>query len=400
MAGTVIPMDKRLAMIAAGELAAVCVSDLCAELGISRQSYYRLRARWRKDGAAGLEPYSKRPAHSPNQIPVELEDQIVRLRQDLPLDNGAQSIAYALARAGQRVPALSTIHRALVRHGLVVPAPHKRPRQHYRSFEAAAPNERWQLDGTGWRLAGGQSACIMDVLDDHSRLAVDGRVGGTETGALAWEAFSCGAAQFGLPAGTLSDNGSAFTGRVHGGVADFERDLAALGVATCFSSPGHPRTCGKVERYHRTKKAWLRTQPLACTYSQLQRQDDTFRAYYNEDRPHRALRGATPAERWAASPRAVPAVVPLPLDGFASLEIAPALVSSTGVIAAGRVTVHLGTQWAGAALTVVRYTNRVLVLHGAQLVRGVLLDDDPNHRYYGSGTSSGGPRRERLVLRS
>ena len=396
----VIPMDKRLTMIAAGELAAVRVSELCGELGISRQTYYRLRARWRKDGPAGLEPYSKRPSHSPNQIPAELEDEIIRLRQDLPLDNGAQSIAYALERAGHRVPALSTIHRALVRHGLVVPAPQKRPRASYHRFEAAAPNERWQFDGTGWRLAGGQSVCIMDVLDDHSRLAVAGRVGGTETGALAWEAFSVGASEFGLPAGTLSDNGSAFTGRIHGGVADFERDLAALGVATCFASPGHPRTCGKVERYHQTKKAWLRTQPLACTYSQLQRQDDTFRVYYNEDRPHRALRGATPAERWAASPRAVPAIGPLKLDGFASLELAPALVSSTGVIAAGGIGVHLGTQWAGATLTVLRYTNRVLVLHGAKLVRSVVLDDDPNHRYYGSGLPSGGPRKERILRRS
>src|SRR5687768_10036763 len=87
------------------------VSEVCRELDISRDSNYRLKRRWDREGPAGLVPRSRRPHRSPHMIPVGLEDEIVRLRKELPLDNGAQTIAYHLARAGGPVPSVATIHR-------------------------------------------------------------------------------------------------------------------------------------------------------------------------------------------------------------------------------------------------------------------------------------------------
>src|SRR4051794_12158235 len=98
MAGRVVSMEKRLTMLAAAELPGVEVSALCAELGVSRQTFYRLRRRVAAEGPEGLAPRSRRPHRSPGQIPAVLEDEIVRLRKTLPLDNGAQSIVYELAR--------------------------------------------------------------------------------------------------------------------------------------------------------------------------------------------------------------------------------------------------------------------------------------------------------------
>jgi transposase-like protein len=68
MAGKVVPMETRLALMVAGELEAVSVGAVCRELGISRQTYYRLRRRYRQDGPAGLTPRSRRPRHSPQQL--------------------------------------------------------------------------------------------------------------------------------------------------------------------------------------------------------------------------------------------------------------------------------------------------------------------------------------------
>src|SRR4051794_1441449 len=148
MAQKVVSMETKLrAVFAAGE-GGVPVSALCAELGISRQSFYKYKRRWDAHGPAGLVERSRRPRNSPRLISVELEDEIVRLRKTLPLDNGAQSIAYHLARAGWAVPDVRTIHRALVRRGMVLPQPQKRPRSAWRRFEWPRPNDAWQIDAT------------------------------------------------------------------------------------------------------------------------------------------------------------------------------------------------------------------------------------------------------------
>ncbi len=80
------------------------------------------------------------------------------------------------------------------------------------------------------------------------------------------------------------------------------------------SRPYHPQSCGKVERFHQTQKKWLATQPRAATLDQLQAQLDAFRDYSNTARPHRALNRHTPAEAYAARPKASASSIPL-IDG-------------------------------------------------------------------------------------
>jgi hypothetical protein len=74
------------------------------------------------------------------------------------------------------------------------------------------------------------------------------------------------------------------------------------------STPYHPQTCGKVERFHQTEKKWLRKQPEAKTIEELQAMLDRFRGYYNTRRLHRALRRGTPSAAFAARPKAVPSL--------------------------------------------------------------------------------------------
>src|SRR5437588_7729500 len=106
------------------------VSALCRQLGISRQSFYKYRRRWVAEGPPGLVERSRRPHNSPGQVSTAVEEAIVRLRKDLVVDNGAQAIAYHLARRDDLGPAPSaaTVHRVLVRRGMVVPQPDKRPK--------------------------------------------------------------------------------------------------------------------------------------------------------------------------------------------------------------------------------------------------------------------------------
>lgn len=384
--GKTVLMDKRLVAITAAGLPGVSVVSLCAELGISRKTFYEWRKRHDKEGPAGLEPRSRRPLSSPGQIQPWLEQQIVRLREQLPLDNGAQAIWFALCRAGvEPVPHVRTIHRVLVRNGLVEPRPNRRPRTSWRRFEYDTPNACWQIDATHWQLRSGRTVWIMDLLDDHSRYMPAADAVTADTVDAAWTAFCHAATEIGLPAKVLSDNGLCFTGGPNAatgqsGAGTFATNLAALGIVKANSRPYHPQTCGKLERAHQTLKKWLRKQPTATSLPTLQRQLDTFRDYYNHHRPHRALHGATPAERFHATPPARPADTPIDLPTPPSLSITTRQVTTTGTLNIHSVAIALGTARAGHHLTTITYGPRIVILNGAEPIRALTLQ--PGRRYY------------------
>ena len=93
-----------------------------------------------------------------------------------------------------------------------------------------------------------------------------------------------------------------------------ELELARLGVEHKHSSPYHPQTCGKVERFHQTLKRFLRKQLPAQSIAELQFQLDAFRDYYNHRRPHRALGRQTPLAVFNSRIKAKPSLQPAPLD--------------------------------------------------------------------------------------
>jgi transposase InsO family protein len=251
---------------------------------------------------------------------VDLENQIVEILKELARaghEAGAATIAFHLQRRHGTTPAVSTIWRILTARGFVTPQPHKRPKSSYVRFAADQPNERWQTDITHWVLADGTDIEICNVIDDHSRLCV------ASTARRAFKAgdidhlFQNAAATWGNPASVLSDNGAVYTGRYRSnGRVALEVTLNRRGIRFTHSRPYHPQTCGKVERFHQTEKRWLATQPPARSLSALQRQLDTFVAYYNTVRPHRALGRRTPAEAYHARPKAVPTGVALDDNGW------------------------------------------------------------------------------------
>ena len=289
------------------------VKEVCEAHDISRSWLYELIARYRELGDEGLRPLSKRPQRSPSRVPAAVEDEIIALRKELTqlgVDAGAHTIHYHLQRRHRRrrrsVPSVATIWRVLSRRGFVTPQPHKRPNSSWRRFAAELPNECWQADVTHWTLADGSGVEILNVIDDHSRLAVACRAFGTVKAADVVETFHQGASQLGLPASMLTDNGAVFTAEYRNGTCVMELELIALGVDYKHSRPNHPQTCGKVERFHQTLKKWLAKQKRPATLAGLQAQLERFQTYYNTIRPHRALGRRTPAQAFAARTKAHP----------------------------------------------------------------------------------------------
>ena len=296
MAQKVTAMDIRMAAALAGQVDNV--AEFCRREQISRQTFYKFRRRFDEGGIDGLRDRSRRPLTSPGQTCAEVEDLVVRRRKRLieqGLDHGTQSIVWSLQRdAVEAVPSSSTVWQILTRRGLITAQPQKRPKSATKRFCFARPNECWQSDWTGWWLSDGTAVAIAGSLDDHSRYAVGLRAdAGDADDDLVWSVIVAGIDECGVPSMSLSDNGIVYTGRFHSHKSAFEINLRALGVRTVNSAPFHPQTCGKIERFWQTLKKWLSARDPAATVADLNDLLKQFRWFYNHQRPHRALRGAT-----------------------------------------------------------------------------------------------------------
>ena len=359
-------------------------TDIARLHRISRSWVYVLLARYRGGGYAALEPRSRRPRTSPGRTSPELEAAIVALRAELAEaghDCGPATIAVHLGRRVSDAPSPATVWRILRRHGLITPQPHKRPRSSFIRFEAALPNELWQADTTHWRLADRTDVEILDLVDDHSRLLLAADAFRTVKAADVLGTFRAAADRHGLPAALLTDNGAVFAGRPRGGKVLLESELERLGIAVKHSTPYHPQTQGKVERFHQTLKRYLACQPPADSLAILQLQLDAYRAYYNAERPHRALAGATPAAVFATRIKARPV-----------LDRAPTWfrVRQDRVSKAGNVTVRylsrlrhigIGKAHAGQEVRLLIADDRVRVVGAdGSLLRELVLDADRDYQ--------------------
>lgn len=376
--------------------ASLNVAAVCREEGVSRAVFYKYVNRVRQEGLDGLEERSRRPRSSPQQTPVEVEDWVVRLRKELDdagLDHGATSIQWHLGRQdAPKVPSVATIHRILVRRGLVVPEPKKRPKITFKRFEAPAPNEMWQIDHTDWVIATGEVK-IFNIVDDHSRAAIRSRAVAEATSEQAWTTFCEGTQIWGLPAGTLSDNGLCFSGKLRCVEVFFEAKLRDAGVRPITSRPFHPQTAGKVERYQQTLKKWLRKQPLAADINELQDQLDEFTRIYNTERPHQGIDRQIPIDRWRATPMAGPANEALAHPDWSS-KTQQATVTKSGCVQADNYLIHIGVEHQGRHALVIIDPKRANIFINGELIRHLELDN--TRRYQPSGRKRGGPRRPRL----
>lgn len=292
-------------------------NQLVREHPISRSWFYELLARYRRDGPAALEPKSHRPNRCPHQVDQAIVDAILELRAQLAaagLDDGPQTIHDHLAGSLAKTPSRVTIWRILKRHGLITPQPHKRPKASFVRFEAELPNQLWQTDATEWHLADSTKVEILNLIDDHSRLCLASSAVRTVKAADALQTFYSAVEEFGPPARFLSDNAAVFSGKSRGGRVALESELDRLGIECVHSTPYHPQTCGKVERFHQTLKLFLAKQAPAQSIAHLQLQLDAFRSIYNQQRPHRALDGRTPFQAFNARLKAAPSAAQTQVD--------------------------------------------------------------------------------------
>ncbi len=97
------------------------MSDVCRAFGISRKTGYKIWGRYKEFDAEALTDRSRRPVRYANQLPFQVEHMIVQLKRE-HRHWGARKIRELLVRrfnGDVRIPAKSTVHAVLDRHGLV-----------------------------------------------------------------------------------------------------------------------------------------------------------------------------------------------------------------------------------------------------------------------------------------
>src|SRR5690348_602431 len=111
------------------------------------------------------------PAPYANRLPVQVEAAIVAAKREKP-SWGARKIRERLFRRLRhevKVPACSTIHAILDRHGLVARA--KRSRTHAEGTSLSSglsPNALWCTDYKGEFMLGNKSYCYSLTVTDHA----------------------------------------------------------------------------------------------------------------------------------------------------------------------------------------------------------------------------------------
>jgi transposase InsO family protein len=352
------------------------VADVCRRYGISRDTYYRYRRRYLAEGVEGLEDRSRKPKTSPAQIPTEVELRIVEMRTTHPRW-GARRIRAELAREGFDAPAVSTVHQALRRHGLVAAQPPRKAKADKR-FEREISNDLWQIDATRILLGDTTPAWVINLLDDHSRYLLAAMAGPAATTDMAWDVFELAASRYGLPRQVLSDNGLAFTGKLRNFEVIFETNLKDLGVELINAAPYHPQTLGKLERFHRTLKEWLSDEGPAWDLEHLQELLDGFRFHYNRHRPHQGINDQTPAERYEPAADKLPEPPTIHTPDYPTGAILRR-VTATGNVGYQRKLIQVGYRWAGATVRVITISDLTHIYYGETLIRALAIDP---HRYY------------------
>lgn len=338
-------MDERLRFIARlleGEKMAV----LCREFDVSRKTGHKIFNRYRACGLEGLTDRSRRPYRQANRLPFQIETLIVQLKKEHP-SWGAPKIREKIRRRHSEItlPAISTVHAVLDRHGLVTRGRKRRYQAHGTMLSAPTrANDLWCADYKGEFMLADRRYCYpLTITDFASRYLICCDALATTKEAYAFTVFERAFKDFGLPLAIRTDNGHPFASVTSFfGLSKLSVWWLRLGISIERIKPGNPQQNGRHERMHLTLKKEA-TKPPAKNFLQQQAKFDRFIECYNHERPHQALNMQYPGERYQPSPR--------PYNGIGDLEYPfhdrTITVTSCGRLCVGGRKINLSAVFAG-----------------------------------------------------
>ena len=290
------PASEKLEIIRLVEGSHLPTKRTLDKLGIPRTTFYRWYDRYLADGPEALEDRSPRPSRVWNRIPEPVREKIKELAlQESELS--PRELAVQFTDTEKYFVSEASVYRILKSYDLITSPAYVvlSAADEFRD-KTTRPNQLWQTDFTYLKVIGWGWFYLSTILDDYSRYVIawklcttmkSGDV--TDTLDLALQASGCDRATVVHKPRLLSDNGSSY---ISSELADWLEDQQ---MDHARGAPYHPKTQGKIERWHQT----LKNRILLENYylpGDLRQRIDAFVDHYNHRRYHESLQNLTPAD--------------------------------------------------------------------------------------------------------
>lgn len=231
-------------------------------------------------------------------VTAQEREDIIAFARDHPLESH-RSLTFMMLDRDVAAVAPSTTFRILKAAGLIGNSIFKPSKKGTGFVQPLAPHEHWHIDFAHLKV-GDTFFFLCSILDGCSRaiLSWDIRPTMRESDAELVVQTAKEAYPHAKPR-VISDCGSQFTGR------DFHRYLSLIQASHVTTSPYHPQSNGKLERFHRTLKEQAIAPKTPLTADDLRRVVGQFIDYYNAERLHSSIGFITPLDRLAGKHTAI-----------------------------------------------------------------------------------------------
>ena len=270
---------------------------ICEQTGISERTLRRYLAQYRTQGFSGLKPNGKKNYQISEAIPVEILEQAILLRRQVPSRSIAQIIQIleweGLVEPGQIKR--STLQEKLAERGYS--ARHMRMYADTgtaaRRYQKKYRNQLWHSDiKYGPYLPIGKDGkkkqvYLVTFVDDASRYILHGQFYPTLDQVIVEDAFRQAILKYGVPEKVYFDNGSQYRTKW------MKRACAKMGIRLLFAKPYSPEATGKPERFNRVVDSFL-AEAILEKPQNLNKLNRLFEVWLEEcyqNKPHSGLEG-------------------------------------------------------------------------------------------------------------
>lgn len=281
------------------EMKLVDVAKICP---YSERSLKRWKKAYKIHGMKGLIPRSTRPKTQPNETPIRIKEEVIRLRKQTGLC--ALKLHWRLEKRGMKIPT-STIGKILKDAGLVKKYRKKRTRYKYLRAKRQ-PGELIEIDVkyVPGRIAGKRyfQYTAIDTASRWRYLTIYDEQSSFHSVLFLKEVM----ARFPYTIHAIkTDNHSTFTNYYTGTLKRSDMTIKTLHFLDRFCAkhnithylidPGKPAQNGTVERSHREDQEKFYDKQTFASINDLKKKLHTWNIYYN-DLEHCSLDGKSPNE--------------------------------------------------------------------------------------------------------
>jgi transposase InsO family protein len=294
------------------------VSRFCRIVGLPARTYYDRRRRHHRGQSRARGPW-------PTPARDRVREGVIEMALAYPMW-GHRKIAWLCRHDGIEVSD-ATCLRVLRAAGLMLPVDYVRERRELAKARREAfvtiPTRRnrvWQTDFFELETSGGGTWRSGDVIDYATKLVLAGPVTATQTtrdainavedarchvhdllGRPLLDDVTCSHTGEITPVIVVSDNGPCYKS------AGFARYITSRPELTHVRTRRRsPQTNGVIERYHGAIQIEDLWRQLPADGAEMTTRVDAYRRLYNTIRPHEALAGDRPIQRYLADPNAPP----------------------------------------------------------------------------------------------